>query len=186
MEDNKIIELYFDRNEQAIKETQNKYANYCFTIANNILHDSMDAQECLNDTYQGAWNSIPPHHPLNLSTYLGKITRRLALNMYRNKNALKRGGGLVQGSLDEIGECIADNKTIKDELDARYLADTIDEFLAGIKESDRKIFVCRYWYFESVEEIAERFQYSQSKVKMTLKRTRDKLKAYLEKEGISV
>lgn len=183
MEDQEIIKLYLERNEQAINETQKKYAGYCFTIANNILNDHMDAEECLNDTYQGAWNSIPPHHPLNLAAYLGKITRRLALNVFRNKNALKRGGGQAELSFDELAECVADNRTIKEELDAKYLAETIDEFLADLKEGDRKIFVCRYYYFESVEEIAARFRFTSSKVKMSLKRTRDKLRVHLEQEG---
>ena len=186
MEDQEIIRLYFDRDEKAIKETSDKYANYCFSIAYRILHDHMDAEECLNDTYQGAWNSIPPHHPENLAIYLGKITRRIALTLFRNKNTQKRGGGEITLSFDELSECIADKNTTKEQLDLKYLTETIDEFLFGIKPQDRKMFVCRYWYFESVEEIANRFHFSQSKVKMSLKRTRDKLKTHLEKEGITV
>ncbi|MDO4198878.1 MAG: sigma-70 family RNA polymerase sigma factor [Erysipelotrichaceae bacterium] len=183
MEDQEIIQLYFDRDEKAIKETQNKYANYCFSIAHRILNDFMDAEECLNDTYQGAWNSMPPHHPENLAIYLGKICRRCALNVLRSKNAQKRGGGEALVSFDEISECIADDKSVKEELDLKYLSEAIDEFLSDLRQDDRKIFVCRYYYFESVEEISKRLGFTKSKVKMSLKRTRDKLKTYLEKEG---
>lgn len=186
MEDRQIVDLYWDRNEQAISETSNKYGNYCFSIAYNILHNNEDSQETVNDTYLAAWDAMPPHKPLILSTFLGKITRRLSINKWRSLNAQKRGGSLVKVSFDELEECIADDKTIRQQLDEKLLAESIDDFLSTLKESERKVFVCRYWYFDSIEDIAKRFSYTQSKVKMMLKRTRDKLKEHLEKEGITI
>ena len=186
MEDEKIVELYWNRDESAIAETRDKYGNYCFSIAYNILHNQQDCEEAVNDTYLGTWNAIPPHHPLNLGTFVGKIARRLSLNIYRNNTAEKRGGGQIAVSLDELDECIADEKSLRSSLDDQIIADCIDEFLADLKESERKVFVCRYWYFDSIESIASRFKYSESKVKMMLKRTRDKLRDHLLKEGVVV
>lgn len=186
MEDEKIVELYWNRDESAISETKNKYDSYCFSIARNILHNQQDAEEAVNDTYLGTWNAIPPHHPLNLKTFVGKIARRLSLNIYRNNTAEKRGGGQIAVSLDELDECIADERSLRDSLDDQLVADCIDEFLSGLKESERKVFVCRYWYFDPIEDIASRFAYSQSKVKMMLKRNRDKLREHLLKEGVVV
>lgn len=185
MEDDKIVDLYWQRDEDAIKQTANKYGNYCYTIAYNILSNNEDAKECLNDTYLGAWNAIPPHRPKILATFLGKITRRLALNIWRIKDAKKRGGGEVALSLDELEECVGDN-SLNEEIAELELKDMINDFLLNISESDRKIFVCRYFYFDSIEEISLRFTFSQSKVKMSLKRTRDKLKDYLLKRGVIV
>ena len=186
MEDKQIVDLYWEKDENAIKQTQEKYGNYCFSIANNILHNNEDSQEVLNDTYMAAWEAMPPHRPLILSTFLGKITRRLSINKWRFNNAEKRGGGQIQLSFDELSECIADDRSIKEELDAKLLAESIDEFLSTLKENERKVFVCRYWYFDSVADIAKSFTYTHSKVKMMLKRTRDKLREHLEKEGIIV
>ena len=186
MEDLDIVELYWNRDEQAIKETSAKYGNYCYSIAYNILYNNEDAQECVNDTYLGAWNAIPPHHPMNLATFLGKITRRLSLNKYRALHADKRGGNEVTLSFDELEDCIASENSVKDEVDAQQLAELINKFLGTLKENERKVFVCRYWYFESVNDIALRFFYTPSKEKMILKRTRDRLKEYLEKEGVLV
>ncbi|MBR0462571.1 MAG: sigma-70 family RNA polymerase sigma factor [Erysipelotrichaceae bacterium] len=186
MEDLEIVELYWNRDEAALKETADKYGNYCYSIAFNILCNNEDAQECVNDTYLGAWNAIPPHHPAVLSTFLGKITRRLSLNRRRSDNAKKRGGGEITLSFDELEECIASGKTIDEELAEQELADMISEFLSTLKEEERKVFVCRYWYFESIADIALRFTYTPSKVKMMLKRTRDRLKDYLERRGVLV
>lgn len=184
MEDLEIVELYWQRNEEAIKETSKKYGNYCYTIANNILYNNEDAQECVNDTYLGAWNAIPPHHPYVLSTFLGKITRRLSLNKWREKKALKRGGDEVTLSFDELEDCIAGNNSVQDEINQNDLVEAINEFLETLKVEERKVFVCRYFYFESIDEIAFRFSFTPSKVKMMLKRTRDKLKDYLVKKGV--
>ena len=184
MEDLEIVELYWNRDENAIKETRDKYGNYCYSIAYNILHNAQDCEEAVNDTYLGTWNAIPPHHPLNLATFIGKIARRTSLNIYRSNSAEKRGGGQIAISLDELDECIADERSIRQSLDEQIIAETINEFLLTLKDSERNVFVCRYWYFDSIEDIASRFNYSASKVKMMLKRTRDKLKDYLIKEGV--
>ena len=183
MEDGKIIQLYFDRDEQAISETKNKYDPYCFSISRAILHNQQDCEEAVADTYLATWNAIPPHHPLNLATFIGKICRRLSLNKWSSLTAEKRGGGQVTLSLDELEGCIGDN-SFSESLEEKYLAETIDEFLFTLKENERKVFVCRYWYFDSIEDISKRFAYSPSKTKMMLKRTRDKLRNYLIKEGV--
>ena len=186
MEDQEIVELYWNRDEQALKESSVKYGHYCYAIAYGILSNHEDAQETVNDTWLGAWNAMPPHHPAVLSTFLGKISRRLALNRWRSMKAEKRGGGEAVLSFDELEECIADSDSVKEDIDEKYLSERLDAFLETLKEDDRKIFVCRYWYFEAVNEIAARFFYSPSKVKMSLKRSRDKLREYLKKEGIVV
>ena len=183
MEDKNIVDLYLNRDEKAIYETQIKYGNYCYSISYNILHNNEDCVECLNDTYLNTWNSIPPHKPSILSTYLGKITRNLSLDKYRKSKANKRLSNEFTVSLDELDECVASNSSIKEELDAEYLADKINIFLKTVNKEDRKMFVLRYFYFDSISEITSRFNYSESKVKMSLKRTRDKLKDYLIKEG---
>ena len=184
MEDSKIIELYWNRDESAIAQTKEKYEAYCFSIARNILHNQEDAEDTVNDTYLATWNAIPPHHPLILSTFIGKICRNLSLNRWRSLSAEKRGGGQIAVSIDELEECIPDESSISKNLETRYLAETIDEFLAGLKESERKVFVCRYWYFDSIDAIAKRFGFTESKTKMMLKRTRDRLRDYLIKEGL--
>ena len=184
MEDLQIVELYWNRDEDAIVQTQQKYGNYCYSIAYSILHNNEDAQESLNDTWLAAWDAMPPHHPQILSTFLGKITRRLSLNKWRSMTAEKRGGGSFPLSLDELEECVPDRFSIDEQLETQYLSEAIDRFLSGLKEEERRVFVCRYWYFDSVAEIAQRFGYGESKVKMMLKRTRDRLKDYLIKEGM--
>ncbi len=186
MEDKEIVALYWNRDEQAIKESKDKYTPYCYAIAQNILFNKEDTEETLNDTWLAAWNAIPPHHPLVLSTFLGKITRRLSLNKWRNKNAEKRGGGEVTLSFDELEGCIPDQHSIRNGLSENLLSDILNSFLAELKESDRKMFVCRYWYFDSIEDIARRFSYTQSKVKMSLKRSRDALRIRLQKEGVII
>ncbi len=184
MEDEKIVQLYLERNEQAITETRNKYDRYCFSISRAILNNQQDCEEAVSDTYLSTWNAIPPHHPVNLATFIGKICRRLSLNKWRMLSAEKRGGGEVTLSLDELEGCIGDDKSFSESLKEKQLAETIDEFLSTLKENERKVFVCRYWYFDSIIDIAKRFRYTQSKTKMMLKRTRDRLKEYLIKEGV--
>lgn len=184
MEDSQIIELYRQRNEKAIDETQKKYGRYCFAIANNILHNNEDAEECVNDTYRGAWDAIPPHSPAVLSAFLGKITRRLSLKKRRERTAGKRGGGELTEALDELEDCIPSGQYIDDHLEAAELTGIIDAFLDTLPTDERRIFLRRYWFFDSVSEISSRFGFSESKVKMTLKRTRDKLIVQLRKEDI--
>ena len=186
MEDSKIIDLYFARDEKAIYETQIKYGSYCYAIAYNILHNNEDSQECVSDTYLDTWNAIPPHRPSIFSTFIGKITRRISIDKYRKLNAQKRTNGELELSFNELEECIASETSVQDKIDEQHLVDSINSFLATIKKEDRKIFVCRYFYFDSIDDITKRFNCSESKVKMSLKRTRDKLKDYLIKEGYTI
>lgn len=187
MDDAAIVELFWQRQERAIAETKTKYGAYCHAIARRILDDARDAEECVNDTYLGAWNAMPPHRPGRLDTFLGKITRNLSLKRWRHRSAAKRGSGEVALSLDELEECVfAQTGDIGEHVEAEELACAIDAFLGGLSADDRRMFVCRYWHFDSVADIAERFGFSQSKVKMSLKRTRDKLANYLEQEGVKL
>ncbi len=178
MRDSKIVDLYWNKDEQAIAQTQEKYGHYCYSIAYHIIFDHEDAKEIENDTYLKAWNAMPPHRPNMLSTFLGKITRRLSLNRLREKDALKRGNGEVALSFEELENVIGQDSKKESEL-----TEILNTFLETLPKEERKVFVCRYWYFDSIEEIAHDFNFSQSKVKMMLKRTRDKLSKTLMKEG---
>ena len=186
MDDSQIIDLYWARQGSAISETNKKYGRYLFSIANHILAQYEDSEECVNDTYLGAWNSIPPHKPTVLSTYLGKITRRLALKKHRGNTAQKRGGTEADLSLEELSDCIPAEQTIDAQMDNRELAEVLNRFLSELPAPQRQAFVCRYWYCDSISEIAQRFSWSESKVKMLLLRTREKLRQYLKKEGIFI
>ncbi|MBE6535889.1 MAG: sigma-70 family RNA polymerase sigma factor [Ruminococcaceae bacterium] len=183
MEDSKIIDLYFARSETAISETQKKYAPYCHTIAYNILYSNEDAEECVNDTYLRAWQAMPPHRPSRLSSFLGRITRNLALDRYNQKNAQKRGGS-IELVLDEISECLPD--THGDDSNDKALKDAINSFLASLPKRTRIIFMQRYWYLSSISEISHSLGISESNVKVILMRTRKKFKAHLEKEEIFI
>ena len=184
MEDAQIVALYLDRNEQAIDETAAKYGNYCFSIAFNILDHRSDAEETVNDTYLGAWRSIPPHRPVRLSTYLGKITRRLALGKWKAGNAQKRGGGEMPLALEELGECICTDENPEQAMELQELTNTLNTFLKDLPETEQRIFVYRYWYLYPIKNIAREFSFSESKVKSMLSRIRMKLKEYLKKEGL--
>ncbi|MPM11667.1 hypothetical protein SDC9_58017 [bioreactor metagenome] len=184
MEDNSIVELYWARSEHAITETAAKYGKYCYTIANNIVTDSEDAKEIVNDTYLGAWNSMPPHRPSILSTFLGKITRRISLKKWRDKNRDKRGGGEVALALDELAECVPGNFNVEDEIIVKELTQTLNQFISALPETERAVFICRYWYLDSIDQISREFEFSQSKVKSMLYRTRAKLLSNLRREGV--
>ena len=186
MNDLQIVELFWHRNESAVLEAQNKYSAYCFSIAARILDNREDAEECVNDAFLGAWNAIPPHRPQVLSAFLGKITRRMALKRLRENSALKRGGRRVQESYEELADCLPYDSSPEAILEAAEFARIINEFLAALPVPERRLFVCRYWYFDSIDEIASRFGYGTSKVKMKLKRTRDKLAEHLREEGYTV
>lgn len=186
MDDSQIVDLYWKRQGNAVSQTKEKYGRYLFSIANHILQQYEDSEECVNDTLFGVWNSIPPHRPTVLSTYLGKITRRLALKKHREKTAQKRGGMEADLSLEELADCIPAGRTIDGQLDDRELTQILNRFLSELPVQQRKAFVCRYWYCESVSEIAQRFSWSESKTKMLLLRTREKLRQCLKKEGIFV
>ena len=182
MEDCKIIKLYLERDENAIAETDKKYRKYCRSIAYNILHDSEDSEEAVNDTYLGAWNSIPPNVPDILQTFLGRITRNISLKKIRARNAQKRGNGDFFIILDEIAELIPSGQNTENDVEAKELAQFINTFLRSLPETERKVFVCRYWYFDAIADISKQFGFSQSKVKSMLFRTRKKLLNKLETE----
>lgn len=184
MEDRRIVELYWQRSEQALRETQSKYADYCYAIAYNILGNREDSEESVNDTYLDAWNSMPPHRPTILSTFLGKITRRISIDKLRARNAEKRGGSNLTLALEELEECLSARDDLQKELDAQILAEALNSFLEELSEIERRVFLCRYWCVDSLEVIAKQFGFSPSKVKSMLHRTREKLRKYLEKEEL--
>lgn len=183
MEDSEIIALYFARDERAIAETDSRYRSYCGKIASNILQNSEDAAEAVNETYMRVWESIPPEKPRILSAFIGRITRNICLSRLRFLNAEKRGSGRAELVYEELSEGICSENDVEKEFDAKELASRINSFLRLQKENDRRVFICRYWYFESVEEISERFGFSKSKVKSILFRMRKKLSEQLKEEG---
>lgn len=184
MDDTQIVELYWARKESAIEETEAKYGSYCRSIAGNILQNQDDAEECVNDTWLGAWNSMPPHRPSVLSTFLGKLTRRISIDKWRRTTAKKRGDGQLPLVLAELEDCVSDGKSIEEETERKLLAEVIAAFVKSLPETEQKVFLCRYWYMDSVSAIAARFRFSKSKVKSMLFRTREKLRVRLEKEGL--
>jgi len=186
MDDNMIINLYWERSESAITETANKYGDYCAKIAMNILRNKEDSDECVNDTYFKTWNSIPTQRPNILMAFLGRITRNLSLDKYKKRNAQKRGGNEIELLLSELENCVPSNSDVESEYEKGSIAKIIDSFLYSVDSESRIIFVRRYWYADSIESIAERFNMSESKVKSMLFRTRNKLKIYLEKEGVNI
>lgn len=183
MEDREIVGLYFDRDMRAIEETSAKYRNYCTAVAVNILGNSEDAEECLNDALHSAWNSIPPQKPENLRTYIGKIVRNLSFDRYRKNNSQKRGGGEIAFVLDELSEIVSGKDTPEMEIDRKELVSDINCFLKESSKEKRSIFVMRYWYTMSVEDISKKSGKSQTNVSVILNRVRNELKAYLNERG---
>ena len=184
MEDKSIVDMYWERNENAITETANKYGKYCFSIAYNILSDTEDAEESVNDSYLNAWNSMPPHRPAILSSFMGKITRFVSLKKWRDKRAQKRGSGSIHLAYEELSECIPADGEIEDALETQELAEIVDAFLDTLPPAEQKVFICRYWYFDSISAISNQFGFSESKVKSMLHRTRKKLRSRLIEEGV--
>lgn len=183
MTDEIIISLFFQRNEVAIEETNKKYGAYCFQIANNILNSREDSEECLNDTWMKAWNSIPPTHPQNLKLFLAKIVRNLSFNKYKAKYTCKRGKGEVALILDELEECIAGQSDVETHFIAEELQATINRFVRGLPEKEGNVFIRRYFYSDTIKDISKRYHISENNVRVMLNRTRNKLKARLKKEG---
>ena len=183
MDDIKIVQLYLDRDEQAIPETANKYGAYCTTIAKNILHNHAEAEECVNDTYLNTWNSIPPHRPQVLSAFLGKIVRNLAFNRYKHNTAEKRGGGEMSLILDELAEMVSSKEDVEQAYEYKELIGAINEFLGALSKEKRAMFVRRYWYADTLSDISARFGMSYFAVSMTLNRVRAKLRNYLMERG---
>lgn len=184
MDDQKIIDLYWSRSETAITETDQKYGKYCYSIAYNILTSNEDAEESVSDTYMAAWKAMPPKRPSILATFLGKITRRLSIDRWRSRNRYKRGGGEIVLALEELEECVADSQTVEQAFARKQLALVFNRFLNALPETERRIFLCRYWYLDSISDIANCYGFSDSKVTSMLHRSRKKLRAVLEKEGL--
>ncbi len=186
MDDNSIIQLYWDRNDRAISVTSEKYGHYCKSIAKNILNSDEDAEECVNDTYLSAWNSMPTHWPEQLAAFLGKITRNLSFNKYKHNRAEKRGGGEITLVLDELTDCVSDTDDVEQTIDRRELVKAINTFVRSLSLKKRNIFVRRYWYADSVSKIAADYGMLQASVSKTLERTRNQLKAYLTERGFEL
>lgn len=185
MEDSRIIELFYARSEQAIKELSKKYGALCTHVARNILNSRQDAEECVNDAYLGAWNTIPPENPNPLRTYICRIVRNLSIMRYHSNTAKKRNS-YYDAALDELEDCITSVSSVEDEISVRELSRLLDAFLDNLDVENRVIFVRRYWYSDSVSEIAERLGVSSNNISVRLSRIRSKLKKFLEKEGYIV
>lgn len=186
MDDNTIVELFFERNETALSELSRKYGTFLSGIAERILRNREDAESCVNDAYLRAWNTIPPARPNVLKAFVGKLVKCAAVSMLRADNAKKRGGGEFSYVLDEMSDLVSDNDSVEDELEKKELINEINIFLKKCREFDRRAFVLRYWHCESISEIAGRLCASESKVSVSLFRTRGKLREFLEKEGYAL
>lgn len=184
MEDQQIVELFFTDPNSALEELRSKYENYCHTVAFNILGNNEDCEECLNDTLLRVWNSIPPNKPTNLSAYVAKITRNLALDKLRKSNAGRRGGGESQIALDEIGDIIRSSNDLERIEESKEITESINRFLELLSKTERGVFLRRYWMMEPVAVIASTYGMSLSKASSMLHRLRQRLRKHLEKEGI--
>ena len=186
MEDAEIVELYWARDEDAVGQTKTKYGAYLNRVAYNILSDLEDSQECVSDTLLAAWRSMPDNRPKNLRTYLGKITRQVSIDLYRRRNRMKRYASEYAISLEELGDSFTDGRTPEDELNARLLTETVNRFLRTLPDEARNTFIGRYYFFDSVKNVARYCGMSESKCKSMLYRTRQRLKVYLQKEGFDL
>lgn len=185
MDDSKIIELFYARSEQAIMELSAKYGKVCIKISKNILKNIRDTEECVNDAYLGAWNTIPPQNPNPLLTYICRIVRNISIKKYHSNTSIKRNS-FYDTALDELEQCIASSKSVEAEISAKELTRLIDDFLDTLDAESRILFVRRYWYSYSVKELAEQLELKNNTVSVRLSRIRDKLRDYLNKEGIIV
>ena len=182
MDDSKIIDLYFKRDETAIEETDRKYGAYCYTVANNILSSHEDAEECVNDTWMRTWNSIPPQRPQALKLFLLRITRNISLDRLKAVKAKKRGGGETELAIEELSECIPGAGDVIDEMIENELSELIRLFVHSLPDLERAIFVRRYFFLDSVKAVADRYSMSEGSVMTRLSRTRKKLRTLIEKE----
>ena len=185
MEDEKIIELFFDRSEQAIKEVDSKYGRTCHNISFNILHNELDAEECVNDAYLGAWNAIPPARPNPLLTFLCKIVRNISLKRYEMNTAIKRNS-TYDIAMDELESCLASPGTVEHEIDGKELTHIIENFLDTLSAENRVIFMRRYWFSDTYSDIAQRVGLTEKNVSVRLTRTRKQMREYLMERGILV
>jgi len=186
MEDERIIDLFFQRDEAGISEASLKYGKYLKTVAFRILGDHEDTEECVNDTWVRAWNSIPPTRPEILKAFLARITRNLALNRMEEKNAEKRGSGEGTVCLDELEEVVADRSSVEEEIEKQALIEAIEQYLGTLSSDQRNLFLQRYFHFYSIQDLARMYDWGESRVKTTLFRLRNGLKTYLRKEGFTV
>lgn len=184
MDDREIVELFWKRDESAISEASERYGTLCRGIAYGILRSDSDAEECLNDVWAAAWEAIPPHRPEKLGAFLGRIARNLALKRCRALRAEKRGGGEAALALAELEEILPGGVSPEEQVEQQELARKLDEFLGTLGAAERRVFLCRYWYCDTVAEIAQRFGFGESKVKMMCLRTRRKLLLFLRKEDL--
>lgn len=184
MNDREIVNLFWQRSEQAIKETEQKYGRYCHIIAYNILENSEDSEECVNDTWMSAWNSMPDKRPERLSPFLARITRNFALTKIVRRTAKKRGGGEAELALEELDACLSSGYDLEKEIEDRELSRAIDAFIGQLPEQEQLVFVSRYWFVATEREIAEKLGLSRTGVSAMLKRTRSKLRTYLLMEGL--
>ena len=184
MEDQEIVELYFRRDEQAIVQTDRKYGPYCYSVAYNVLSDQEDAQECVSDTYLAAWNRIPPARPSLLGAFLGKITRHLSIDRWRRRSAYKRTGGQMTFALEELGEIADRGETPEDTVGRKELVAAVNRFLQALPQRERSVFLCRYWYLDSLEDIAAKTGLTKGHISTMLHRTRKRLCICLQKEGL--
>ena len=183
MDDERIIELFFERNEQAIKELDLKYGKVCHTVSYNILHNVQDVEECVNDAYLGAWNAIPPQHPNPLLTFLCKIVRNLSIKRHHMNTAQKRNSA-YDVSLDELEGCLASPSTAETDLEIKQLTHTIENFLASLTVENRVIFMRRYWFSDTYEQIAERVGITEKNVSVRLTRIRKQMRDYLAESEV--
>ncbi|MDO5401286.1 MAG: RNA polymerase sigma factor [Eubacteriales bacterium] len=184
MDDNGIIDLFWKRSEQAIAETAGKYGGYCYRIAYQVLSNREDAEESVNDTYLAAWNSLPPHRPSVLTAFLGKLARRISIDRWRGREACKRGGGEIVVALEELGECVAGGRDVEGEFLRKETVRAFNAFLDTLPDTERDVFLLRYFSLDSVRDIAGRFGFTESKVTSMLHRTRSKLRSHLKKEEL--
>jgi RNA polymerase sigma-70 factor (ECF subfamily) len=186
MTDDEIINLYWDRDQAAVQQTINQYGNYCYSIAYNILYSREDSEECTNDTWLRAWNAIPPQRPGKFSLFLGKITRHLAFDKYKLNTAKKRGGSEMKLALDELNECVPSSVSVEQAIEDSELEKLINKFLHTLPERECNIFLLRYWYNKPLAEIGTHISMKANNVKASLFRSRQKLRNYLEKEGVVI
>ncbi len=185
MEDSAIIELYWQRSEQAIAETQAKYGAFCCSVALNLLRVPEDAEECVSDTWHAAWNAMPPQRPEKLRAWLGRVTRNLSLGRWERDHRVKRDGGIPE-LLDELEDCLPTAETAESALEARELARAMDAWLSSLRREDRVLFLGRYWLGLSVRELALRRGIKPEKLSLRLFRLRKSLRTWLEKEGYAL
>ena len=186
MKDERIVELFFDRREEALKETEKKYGRYLYKIASGILNNKSDSEESVSDTYLAAWNSIPPQRPQKLSAYLGKLARRISIDNLRRKTSQKRGGTQYELSLNELEDCVKSTSTLEEDMENNELGEAISRFLRTISKENRCLFVERYFFCNSLKDSAKKLGISEAKAKSSLYRTRLLLRDYLTKEGFEI